>query len=146
MNTCLIPLLVAMFGSFMFFGVSQTQTVEVEPPAPVEQAEVMMITSASVNAEAYIMATAAGDVEGSKEFVCAENAEELVAGTTEGVTFSVENLQCTDNLNGQVSCSFVSDLGALEESAEIEVLFGIDETTSLVCEVAEMKVDGVTLE
>lgn len=146
MNSCLIPLLLAMFGSFMFLGVAQTETIDVEPSVQAEPDEVIVSTPATANAEAFILATSEGDVEAATQLVCVDNAEELVEGTSEDVNFAVEDLRCTDELNGQVSCSFTSDLGTFEKTSEIEIIFGIDETTSQVCEVIEMNVDGVTLE
>lgn len=146
MNACLLPILAAIFGAFLFFGVAQTDvemgsdsapSVQVEE-AQVEVGEAVAVSSASYNAELYIYAIAANDAETAANYVCADNAEELLEGY--GEAFEVMDLVCTDE-DDSVNCTFTSDLGLLDEATEVEMSFATDEN-GLVCEILEVQIDG----
>lgn len=145
MSSCLLPLLIAVFGGFMFFGISQTDVSSPPEPAVVEESvveapatsEVAVSTPASANTEAYILAAAAGDIETARLYVCDSNAEELLDGISEDSVIDIEGLICSDEGDNIVKCTFNSDLGILDELTEVEMTFTVDEN-SLVCELLEI--------
>lgn len=141
MNACLLPILMAIFGVFLFLGVAQSD-IEMGSDTAVEQAEVaeaevIAINSASDNAELYILAIADVDLETAEQYVCPLTDNLL---STDGNVFEVAELTCNETTES-VDCSFTSDLGILDDVAAIDMRFSINEY-GLVCNLIGLSIDG----
>ena len=140
MTSCLLPLLIAAFGGFLFFGIAQTDVSGPSEPA-ISVNEVFVSTPSTANVEAYILAAAAGDIETARPYVCDTNASELLEGITEDYIIDTNGLLCSAEGDNIVTCSFRSDLGVLDDVADIEMSFAVD-ANGLVCDLVGVSTDG----
>lgn len=91
-------------------------------------------------AKKYVEAIADGDADEAEKHVCDDNKDQLLDGPGEdNASFDVSDLECEED-GDDVKCTFKSDLGLLDEEAEIEMTFGMKDDK--VCETKDMAIDG----
>ena len=90
-------------------------------------------------AKKYVEAISKADSDEAEKHVCDDNKDQLLDGPGDNEKFDTDDLKCEED-GDDVKCSFKSDLGLLDEKADIAMTFVMKD--GKVCETKDLSING----